>query len=80
MKNYIVLKPVSDSKDNHKYYGTDSTIKLDKARADVLLASGTIRELDEETANPAEESKESKEKSVTKEAKETGKTKAQTEQ
>ena len=80
MKKYKVLKPVSDSKDNHKHYRADSTIKLDKARADVLLERGIIRELTEdeeaeEATQSEEQSKEDKETSVTKESKEKGKTK-----
>lgn len=83
MKKYKVLKPVSDSRDNHKYYAVDSTIKLDKARADVLIGSGTVRELtdqeaaEDEATAPDETSKEDKSDSVTKEDKSKGKTKAQ---
>jgi len=48
MKTYKVVKPVSDSKDNHRYYGAGEEILLDEARASVLLQRGVIAELEEE--------------------------------
>lgn len=55
MKNYRVVKPVSDSRDNHKRYDAGQTITLDEARAAVLLERGVIAELEEGGQEPEAE-------------------------